>query len=795
MVTNYIKIAIRNLGKNKLFAAINIGGLALGMATTVLLTLWVLNEYHFDGYHRQGADIYRVKTHMKISDKETWHWANIPLRLPEHFSAIAPEIRSATRLMPPYADLTWRVNGNLISDKKVGFVDQNWFDVFDYQFISGNKQDFASDKFNVAMTESHAKKYFGNADPIGKTIGWDSLTFTVKAILKDNPSNSSFDFGMLVQNEARLSKFGVRDNESNMGNFNYQTFVVCTEGANTRQLSDKLTNKLRELRSDTTNNCILEVQPLADVHFDNSIQINELAELGDRSVLGIFAVIALFILLIGCINYVNLTTAKASLRVKEVSVKKIIGADTSALFQQFFTESILTSTIAAALAVGLIQLGLPVLSKVADNHFSLATNPIIWAILGGITVLAIGLTGIYPSLLLSSFEPLKLLQGRNVAGAKSAGFRKGLVVFQFTFTIVLLIATFLISKQLQFMQSQQLQYDREHIFSFSFPWDMKNADQIRERVAQRLRTEPAVRDVTMSNSDMVDIKNTHSGSLNWTGKDPNWRPTATMLSIERNYPQFFDLELTEGRWHEAQNLSDENNVVLNETAVREYGIPKPVIGQYFELHGRKGQIIGVAKDFHFKTVKDKISPLVMFSNKGWRSTLSVKTQPHQTSQAIAATERIWRDLVPNQALKYAFVDETYEKLHRKELRQLELFNAFAAIVLLISCIGLFGLATFAAETRTKEIGIRKTLGASVGHIVQLLSKDFLKLVVIAFVVAAPIAWWLAHRWLENFAYHVSVEWWIFAVAGGAILLIALATVSFQAIKAALANPVKSLRTE
>lgn len=795
MIKNYLKIAFRNIVKNKIYSFINIGGLALGMATTVLLMLWVLNEKRFDGYHQQAKNTYRIKTHMQISDKETWHWAATPLRFAEQFGTIAPEIKSSTRLMPPFADLSLRIGGNLISEKKVAVIDKNWFDVFDYQFVSGNARDFSSDKYNIALTESHAKKFFGNADPMGKTIQLDSLMLTVKAVLKDNPSNSSFNFDVFMQTEARLSDPKMKENDDQWGNFNYQTFIVCTEGVDTKNLSNKLTTELRRLRQDTTANCTLEVQPIADIHFDDSIQDNALAEIGDKNALTIFSIIAFFILLIACINYVNLTTAKASQRMKEVSVKKMIGASKTALFQQFFVESILTSFIAAGIAVILINICLPFLSEIADNRFTLADNPIIWAILGSITVLSIVLTGIYPSLLLSSFRPIKLLKGNNIIGTKNSSFRKGLVVFQFTFTIVLLIATFLIYKQLRYMQSQQLGFDREHIFTFSVPWNVKNAKEVQTIMAEKLKAESSIRDVTISNADMVNVNNTHSGSLNWTGKDPKWEPTATLLSITSNYPDFYDLKLTEGRWFQNNNLSDDNNVVLNETAVREYKIPQPAIGQYFEIHGRKGQIVGIAKDFHYKTVKEKIAPLVIFRSKTWLNTTSVKTEPNQTAKAIAATERIWRELIPEKALKYAFSDAVYEKLHRKELRQLSLFNAFAFVVLLISCFGLFGLATFAAEARVKEIGVRKVLGASVLNILNLLSKDFLKLICIALLIASPIAYWAVHKWLENFAYHITIQWWVFALIGGFIIIITLLTISFQAMKAAVANPVKSLRAE
>jgi ABC-type antimicrobial peptide transport system permease subunit len=382
-----------------------------------------------------------------------------------------------------------------------------------------------------------------------------------------------------------------------------------------------------------------------------------------------------------------------------------------------------------------------------------------------------------------------------VGGSKNATFRKGLVVFQFTFTIVLLIGTFFIFRQLQFIQNKKLGYDKSHVFKFSIPWNVKNTEAVQQTMMEQFNAESSIEAVTTANENIIDMRSTHSGSLKWKGKDPKTEPRVGQFCVSANFKDFFDLKLTDGRWFNKTNVGDDNNVVLNETAIKELNIPKPVVGQQFEFHGRKGQVIGIAKDFHFRSPKEKIMSLVLYTNSGWRSSVYIKTSPNQLQKSIATAEKTWKELVPGRAFKYEFLDEIYEKLHRAEQNQLQMFGIFATIVLLISCFGLFGLATFAAEVRTKEIGIRKVLGASVSSVVVLLSKDFLKLVVIAIVLASPIAWWLSNRWLQNFAYHINIDWWVFVLTGILSITIASLTVSYQAIKAGLANPVESLKVE
>ncbi|MFN3849129.1 MAG: ABC transporter permease [Spirosomataceae bacterium] len=794
MIRNYLKIAFRNLFKNKIYTFINVFGLALGISTTALLALWIQNELSYDSFHAKSKNIYRINTHLKINDTDTWHWASTPLKLSDYFKENAPEVLQSTRLNVPYGEFfSVKIDNNVIGEKSFAFVDKNWFDVFDYTFISGNAKDFGSDKYNIAITQSKARQYFGDANPIGKIVSRDSINFVVKAVLADNPSNSSFKFDVLAQNEARLANPKVLENDSNWNNFNYTTFIVCSDGVNIKKTSDKFTKLLAKLREDKENNTSLEIQPITAIHFDNVMQSEWLAATGDKSTLYIFAIVAAFILLIACINYVNLTTARASQRGKEVSIKKMIGASNGSLFNQFFIESVITSIFAAAISVLLIIYGLPILDNLADNQFSLS-NPIIWVILAVITVLSIVLTGIYPSILLSAFEPIKILKGTNIGGAKNATFRKSLVVVQFTFTIVILISTLLIFKQLKFIQDKNLGYDKENIYTLTIPWNIKNNKAVHQTLMQKLQAESSIQDVTASSMSIIDMQSTHSGSLNWDGKKPDWQPTVNQMSVVSDFNEFFKLKITDGRWFDEANAGDDNHVILNETAIKEFNIKKAV-GQRFEFHGRKGQIIGVVKDFHFKSPREKITPLVIFRNNNWQSTIYIKTAPNQFRNAIATTEKLWKELIPDLAFKYSFLDDSYAKLHEKEAKQSLMFNAFTSIVLLISCFGLFGLATFSAEQRTKEIGIRKVLGASVANIASLLSQEFMKLVLVAIVLASPIAYYFMKQWLESFAYKISIEWSVFALAGVLALLIAFLTVSYQAIKAALANPVNSLKTE
>ncbi len=796
MFYTYLRTAIRNLLKNKRYAALNILGLAIGMASAVLILIWVQNELSFDQHHTKANDLYRLKTDMKISESETWHWSATPLRFADHLRKDVPEIKAVSLIKVSYGEFAVQANQAAFLETSCVFVDPNWFKLFDYPLVSGSFADFARNQFSVAITESKARKYFGDQNPIGKIIQHDTLNFTVAAVLKDLPASTGFRYELFMQNAARLTNAEIRENDQRWGNFNYQTFVQLQAGTSTPKLGQKLTRMLKKLRDEKENATTLFVQPLSEIHFDTTISDDSLLH-GDKQVTYIFGLIALLILLVACINCVNLTTAQSSQRAKEVGIKKVIGASKLSLFGQFFTEAVLTSLLSLLLALGFTQAMLPLLESTTQTQFTLLNNPAVWQVFGCIALLSVVLTGIYPALLLTRFEPLQVMKGITLLGYCNVYLRKILVVFQFAFTIFLLICTAIIFNQLRYIQTRNLGYDKAHVLRISVPWNIpvKSKDTFASAFASQLKRESSIADITFSNANIIDNRNTTSGNLDWDGRDSDWNPSTGQLTVAPNFQSFFNLRMVEGRWFNAANKADEQNVVLNETAVRTFRIKKPFIGQRFEINGKKGQIIGIAKDFHFRSPKEKLTPLVLRLDDGWVSSVYVKPTPTRVHESIASVEKVWNALVPARPVQYEFLDESYQQLHRREQMQLQLFFAFSGVVLFIACLGLFGLATFAARARTKEIGIRKVLGASVAQLVALLSKDFLRLVVVAFILAVPVAWYVMHQWMEDFAYRVSISWWIFAAVGVLAVLVALLTVSIQAIKAALANPVKSLRSE
>lgn len=800
MLKNNVLIGLRNIGRNKVSAFINIFGLAIGMATAVMILLWVQNEWSFDRYHAQAQHTYRVLSHIKVSADEIWNWNTTPMLLLPEAEKQVPEIEQFARFKNGSRYAVFNVNDNLFKESNYAYVDQSWFKLFDYQFLEGSSKDALKDPQNIILTESKARQLFGKRDAMGKTIRIDTLDFIVNAIIKDNPSNSSFQFDYLLPISAYLSNPDNYKNSSHWGNFNYNAFIKLREDANLASVSDKLTAVLRDHKqNDSTSYHTL--QPLPMMHFDHSL-MNDSFAIGNETTVKVFALIGLLILLIACINYVSLATAKASMRTKEVSVKKIIGASKISLFRQFMTESVLTSLIAMILSIGLVQLGLGVFNKLMENSLRMdVNNGAIWLVFGGTTLAAILLTGVYPSLLLASFQPVKLLRGFSWVGGKNSYFRKGLVVLQFFISTVLIISTIVIYRQLEFIKHKDLGYEKEHIFSIIFPYNIFNGPDRNQRITvlntfkEKLRTQTSIKDVALASESLVNNGSSSSGNLDWEGKEPGFDPTVMQMSADADFQQVFGLKLIEGRWFEQGNIADEHNLILNEAAVKAIKLKEPYIGQRLTFQGNPGQVIGIVKDFHFRSMHEAIMPAVICNSPSWRGQVFVKTTAEKTAQALAATEAAWKEIVPNQPFEYTFEDESFEKLYETDQRTGKLLNIFSGIAIFISCLGLFGLATFSAERRAKEVGIRKVLGASVSDIAALLSKEFVQLVLVAFAIAAPVGWWAMDKWLQDFAYRIDIQWWMFALAGTAAMAIAIFTVSFQSVRAAVANPVESLKNE
>jgi putative ABC transport system permease protein len=802
MVTFKLLPTLRNLLRNPLYTALNLSGLAIGMAATMLIALWVQNEFRFDAYHQRAANLWRVKADMKISPVETWNWGNTPLKITE-LCAQTPGVVGAVQ-MRPFGKAVVRRGGDLFEVEKIAYITQGWFSTFDYKFAEGSAAGFGERPNDLILTESLARKIFGDHRALGATLRVDSTEFVVHAVLRDPPATSSFRQNLLLPLEAWLSTGKNRENDAQWGNFNYGTFVELGPGTSPEAVSIQLTNLLTAARQDS--NITLKLGSLTDIHFDQSIK-DDSFDKGNRHAAAIFALIGLLILLMAAINYVNLSTARAQSRSREAGIRKMVGASRGQLFGQFLGESALLATAAGILALLMVQMALPWFSNLAGRTFTLPwDSPLSWILFGGTLGAVVLLAGVYPAILMTGFKPLEVLRGSGPGssasgnGARSA-LRQSLVVAQFAISVTLLICTVVIGRQLSFIQNKDLGYERSHIFSFEIGWRQFHAlgtargKSMLSSLEQHLRQSSAIAAVTRANASPVLIENTHSGSVKFDGLAEDSKPTVSLLNADEHFADLFQIQLTEGRWFEAGSQRDADNVLLNETAARKLGLPQPWLGQRFGIHEREGRVIGVLRDFNFLPLQEAITPLVIYNSSDWRGNYFVKTLPGQSAQALAAAEAAWKQWFPERPFEYTFLDEDFNKMYQTEQRAGMLFILFAGIAIFIACLGLFGLVTFVASQRTKEIGIRKVLGASVAGITGLLAKDFLKLVIIAIVIASPIAYYFMQKWLADYAYHVEIQWWMFAVAGMAAVSIAFLTVCFQSIKAALANPVKSLRSE
>lgn len=803
MIRNYLKIAWRNLLKQRSYTLINIGGLAIGMAAAVLIFLWVKNEFSFDNYHKDAERILRIKNYVSINKKETWVYENSPYLLGEIAKQQVPEVLNVCRITPlGYGAQYINVKGQFYKEEGCAYIDAEWFNVLDYEFIYGNAVDFNNHPFSVLLTESKSKKYFGNENAVGKIIRIDTLDYQVRGVLKDNPLNSSFQFDILIPRSAKIILQKDKENdEKSWDFFNYLTFLKLTPSAVPQTVAQKLEDIVTRQRDE--NNLKIGLTALKDLRFENDLQ-SSIMQHSDKKVAYIFTALGILLLLIACINYVNLTTARATLRAKEISMRKIVGAGKQQLFAQFITESLLTSILALLLTLCIAKLALPLFNKFTDKNFTISfASAELWSILAITLLVTILLTSIYPAILLSSFKPLSVFRGINILRIKDTAFRKGLVIVQFTISIALIVGTIVMYEQLQFINRQNAAYNRSQVLSFHIPFKLISNYESDERALltsafkEKLLSESNIADVSLMNQEsIIDMKGLSSGSQNdWDGRDRDFTPAIAFYHVDTSFKRIMNLQIAEGRWYEAGNVSDQHNSILNETAVRELNIRKPVIGQRFVSRGDTGVIIGVVKDFYYKSLHEKIGPVAITgTNKSCLSFL-VKATPQKTREAKESAEKVWKYFFASEPFPYRFLDDEFDKLYHTDRKTSNLIWVFAIIAIFISCLGLFGLVTFASERRSKEVGIRKILGAGISNILALICREFIYMILFSMIVAFPVAWLAMNKWLENFTYRISIAWWIFLLAAIITAVIAFATISFQAIKAAIVNPVKSLRTE
>lgn len=788
MFKNYFKTAWRNLVKNKFYSIINITGLSIGLTVGLLILLWVQDEYSYDRFHKNAPNIIKLENMVATGPaRQLWTVTTAPIG--EMAKKEIPGVKDAVRVTENYYYGLYIYGDKVFSDERTVVTDPSFFLMFDFNIIKGNIANPFPDSRSVVLTETTAKKFFGNDGAIGKVITTQNKdAFKVTGIIKDFPKNSTIQGDMifpmsLVAEKNYTGNTDGKNINNDFSNFDYNTYLLLQPGFSFEGFAKKLRDMHLSIKPDDTDIGYVWL-PLSKVHLYR-------ADDGDGGIglVRMFTIIAILILVIACINYVNLSTARSMLRAKEVSLRKIVGAARTQLFLQFITETALLFVVAIIISLVLVYSLIPVFNTVASKEIVLNfADYHIWIVMLCTIAGTLIISSIYPALLLSSFEPAKALKGKISANFSNAAFRKVLVVVQFTFSIILITGTIVIGKQLQYINSKQLGYDKENVLSIRM---IDMAGHL-EAVKSDLLQQPAIKDVTFTNADIIDFGN-QTGDNEWDGKQTGETVMLSPMNISKNFIPFFKMQLTEGN-NFIGAVADSMHFILNETAVKTMRIKDPV-GKRLRLWKTEGTIIGVVKDFHFTSMRTRIKPAVFYAQPLNYGNIYIKTTGKDAPAAIAAAQKEWKKYNANYPFKYNFLDENFNRLYAAEQRTGLLFNIFAGIAIFISCLGLFGLAAYTAQVRTKEIGVRKVLGASVGSVMQLLAKDFIKLVIVAIVIATPVAWYAMNRWLQDFAYKINIGWSIFAIAGLLAVIIALITISFQSVKAALANPVKSLRTE
>lgn len=788
MLQNYFKIAWRNLLRNKAFSLVNIAGLAVGMAAATLILLWIQNELSFDRFHKNKDRIYQFYSRAVFDGKlETWNSTSMLL---------APELA----LNYPEAEATARINhvsafvfhaGEKHLESHGIITDPGFLKIFDFPLVQGNANTALGSGRSVILTETFAKKLFGDEDAMGKLVRIDSsANFIVTGILKDLPNNTAFDFEYVVpwsyMKEVHWERPAWAETD-------IQTFILLRPGVTEAVANARFANIAKSHGKDV--NYELFLHPMTKWHLWSSFENGKIAG-GYIKTVRLFAIIAAFILLIACINYMNLSTARSVKRAREVGIRKVAGAGKSSLVGQFLGESILVAVLAGILALGIAQQSLGWFNQLTSRELLIPyTSGWFWLAAAGFILLTGILAGSYPAFYLSAFQPIRVLKGTFKAVNALITPRKIMVVVQFTFAITLIICTLIVYRQIRHGQSRDAGFDRNNLAFVYIKGDIrKNFTAI----SQELLASGAVTDITRTNSPVTEVWN-GDNSYEWTGKRPDQKGIGFIkFYADNGFAKTMGLKIITGRDIDPKKYpTDSTAILLNETAVKTMGLKDPV-GQTVKSRDGNWHITGIVKDFVPGLPFDRTYPAVIHGPgpEHWFGTLTFRLNRQQaTSDNLKTIGAVLKKYNPDYPFEYYFTDRTYATKFQEEKRTGTLAAVFAGLTIFISCLGLFALAAYMAENRIKEIGIRKVLGASVSGISALLSKDFLKLVIVSFAIAAPIAWWAMHSWLQNYAYRVSINWWVFALTGLVTLLIAVLTVSFQAIKAALANPVKSLRTE
>jgi len=806
MLKHHLKTAWRGIFKNKTYQFINIGGLAVSMSVVMLIMYWIKSEATFDEYHKDAAQLYLLS---EFDESEGTLAESSPYAAYQTLRAEVPEIALAAAASRGYFPIV-AVGSDRFYEHNALYVDSNWTQLFDYTLQEGTFDIFKQHANQIAISHTKARQYFGNRSALGQTIRIDSTEVTVGAVFADIPSNSSFRQDVLIPQHIlfRSSYFHQDGSWSDRSSW---VVLKLASRANPASAAKKITAIYRANHAYYEGKLAhQELVPVTDLHLHKGFGYSDLPK-GNTNTIRVFALLGGLLLLTACVNFVNLSISRASLRTKEVGVRKVAGASKRQLFSQTMAENIVAIAISMVLTITMVILFLPLFNTQFETHLSFSlfdVHTVIMMLLIFLIVLA--LTGVYPALLISNISPLQLFRGRGAFRIGHVTLRNSLLVGQLVLAIGMIISVLVIQMQFRFVQQQASGYQMDQVFRFAaaMPDNMLQGGQFEQIEAfrqdlQTLKSEllssSAIKSVTRVNGvSLIDNPAPMNLGYTWGGYPPVDQPQqAVQLSIDHDYLSLANLHMQEGRWFDRANPSDKNNIVINETAVKTFGLKEPVVGTNFDQQGfRQGTVVGVVKDFHHASLHIPIQPVVLeLDQNGMGLVFLVEVQAGRVKDALNAVAGVWKQYYPNKPFEYQFVDEEFDNLYKEDRKVFIVLLTFTSLSLLLSSLGILSMALFSAQQRVSEIGIRKVLGATVANMVTLLSLNFVKLALVAFVVASPIALWAVKRWLENFAYRINIPWWAFAVAGLAGIVLVLLSASWQAIRAATTNPVKSLRDE
>ena len=791
MFKNHLILAFRNLTRQKGFSSINTLGLSIGLTCSLLMLLWVQNQWSFDRFHSNIENIYQVKCNVKFGDGEVQTWSGTPYPYSQSLVNDFPEVRDLT-ITTRNRTALFKI-GNEKGKEKGRYANESLFKMFDFPILYGNPQEAMEGVNNILISEKLAKKYFGNLwmASIGETIQLNNETdFMLSGVFADLPANSSMQFDYIIPFKKVLA--GNPKLTGNYGDYNFLLFADLQPDADKagiiQQLLASTATKLEGSFYSPAAGMLFH--PFKDAYlkgkFENGVVVG-----GRIEFVRLFFFAALIILFIACVNYMNLATARSSKRAKEVGVRKAIGARRGSLITQFFTEAILMSGIAIILSIIAINSLLPWFNNLANTQISIHYNqPDFWLLVGAVFLITSLLSGSYPSFLLSSFDINKVLKGELSSGLSAVNLRKGLVIFQFLVSAILIMGAVSMRQQMHYLKNKDLGMNRDNIITIPANETLiKGYGVFKDKLAQN----PSIATISAASEEPISIGSS-TGDPEWEGFTEDKRTIFRRLVADFNFVETMKIPLVEGRLPDKNRKADSIAIVVNETTAQVMEVDNPV-GKTLSFWGEDWKIVGMVKDFHLNSLHEKIAPLVVVHSEEWFNHIFVRPTAGKTKEALAVLKSTYQEISPEHPFEYEFLDSAYEAMYKSEETSGSLADLFALIALLISALGLLGLATFSAEQRTKEIGIRKVLGASVTNLVALLSKDFLRLVMIALLIAIPIAWYFIQGWLQSFAYHIDVQWTVFAITIGIALLISFLTVGFQAFKAAIANPVESIKAE